>query len=198
MGKSLRLTQRVKVQGNVDLYNVTNSGSVRRRTSGYRRSARSSCERGTPSRVATNAIVFLGRGKSEAHARLETTMGCSSESSPAGSWIPRTVRSATRPSGDVTRKLLPTWRWCFLAKRDRTIAPSAPSPRGVAFDPATQLKWKNLPMVVGSTPEMVSSESPRSTVDERTLETARTPGARASAAAAAGENESQSELVVST
>jgi len=28
MGKSLRLTQRVKVQGNMDLYNVTNSGSV--------------------------------------------------------------------------------------------------------------------------------------------------------------------------
>jgi hypothetical protein len=28
VGKNLRLTQRVKVQGNVDLYNVTNSGSV--------------------------------------------------------------------------------------------------------------------------------------------------------------------------
>jgi len=28
VGKSVRLTQRVKVQGNVDLYNVTNSGSV--------------------------------------------------------------------------------------------------------------------------------------------------------------------------
>jgi len=28
MGKSVRLTQRVKVQGNIDLYNVTNSGSV--------------------------------------------------------------------------------------------------------------------------------------------------------------------------
>ena len=28
IGKTVRLTQRVKVQGNVDLYNVTNSGSV--------------------------------------------------------------------------------------------------------------------------------------------------------------------------
>jgi carboxypeptidase family protein len=35
MGKSVRLTQRVKVQGNVDLYNVTNSGSVLADTNAY-------------------------------------------------------------------------------------------------------------------------------------------------------------------
>jgi hypothetical protein len=35
MGKSVRLTQRVKVQGNIDLYNVTNSGSVLADTNAY-------------------------------------------------------------------------------------------------------------------------------------------------------------------
>ena len=35
MGKNIKLTQRVKVQGNVDLYNVTNSGSVLQDTTAY-------------------------------------------------------------------------------------------------------------------------------------------------------------------
>jgi hypothetical protein len=45
---------------------------------------------------------------------------------------------------------------------------------------------------------MLALDLPMSTVEERTLETASTPGTRARAADAAGEKESKSELVVRT
>ena len=35
LGKNLRLTQRLKIQGNLDIYNIFNSGSMQQVTTAY-------------------------------------------------------------------------------------------------------------------------------------------------------------------
>ena len=112
--------------------------------------------------------------------------------------MPRTTRFATFPSGLSRANQSPTCRLCFFAKRVRTIAPSPPSFPRVAFEPSTHVKWKNRETVCVSRPVSVVCEPPSWTAALRTFETAATPGVRASAAAAAGENESQPEAVVRT
>jgi hypothetical protein len=73
------------------------------------------------------------------------------------------------------------------------LLPSIPT---VEFEPSTQVKWKNLVTFAVSRPVRVVFELPTFTVAIRTLETLSTPGFAAIAEAAAGENESQPELVV--
>jgi hypothetical protein len=71
-----------------------------------------------------------------------------------------------------------------------------PSFASVASEPSTHVKWKKRGTVAVSRPETLDWDLSILTGAFRTLETASTPGVRAIAAAAPGENESQPDVVV--